>query len=118
MCPGNHIIFSCNQTGLFARWTINFPSGTVPHWTSITSDVRDTQPGSVIPFRDDNRFEIHVLSNNSNTLTTELQVTAVSQLNGITVTCGGIDRGSDFTSPSIRIASVGESICMLLNIIF
>ena len=105
VCPGNRIIFNCNQTGFFARWTVNFPSGTVPQ--NITQNARDTQLGP-IPFRDDNRFEIHVLSNNSNTLTTELQVTAVNQLNGITVTCGGLDRGSDFTSPSIRIASVGE----------
>ena len=111
MCLGNRIIFSCNQTGFFVRWTINFPSGTMPQ-TSI--NAQNIPLGSVISFQDDDRFEIHILSNNANTLTTELQVTAVNQLNGITVTCGGLGDGSDFTSPSIRIASVGESICMLL----
>ena len=108
VCPGNRIIFSCNQTNSLVRWIVDFPSGTVPQ----TSDARSTQVGSVFPFHDNDpfRFEIHVLSNNLNTLTTELQVTAVNQLNGITVTCEGPDPSSDFTSPRVQIASVGESI--------
>ena len=108
VCSGNRIIFSCNQTSFIVRWIIDFPSGTVPQ----TRDARSEQVGSVFPFRDNDpfHFEIHVLSYNSNTLITELQVTAVNQLNGITVTCEGPDPSSDFTSPSVQIASVGESI--------
>ena len=56
-------------------------------------------------------FEIHVISSGSDGITTELQVTAVRELNGVTVECAGLT-GISFTS-TISIASVGEFIILL-----
>ena len=63
--------------------------------------------GSVITFGVDRDFdfELHIVSNSSNILTTELQVTAVRELDGVTVDCTGV--GGRFIS-TIQVASVGE----------
>jgi hypothetical protein len=65
--------------------------------------------GSVIPFGVERgfSFELHIVSNSSNILTTELQVTAVRELNDITVSCTG-SSGTFFST--IQVASVGELI--------
>ena len=55
-------------------------------------------------------FEIHVISSGSDGITTELQVTAVRELNGVTVECAGFATSCTFT---ISIASVGEFILLL-----
>ena len=68
--------------------------------------------GSVITFGADRGFgfELHIVSFSSGILTTELQVTAVRELNGVTVECTGFNG----TLPSnIRVASVGEFILII-----
>jgi hypothetical protein len=53
-------------------------------------------------------FEIHVLSNSSSaSITSELQVTAVRELNGVRVECFGPNGTMMYT---INVASVGEFI--------
>ena len=78
----------------------------------LRQTVRSTQVGSVITFGADPgfNFELHVVSNSSGILTTELQVTAVRELNRVTVECDG----ASGTIPStIRVASVGESMIII-----
>ena len=103
VCPGNRVIFTCQQPGTFTRWRIMLPSGTIQHLTF------STQLGSILTFANDPdfNFEVHVVSNSSDILTTELQVTAVKELNGVTVECFGSNE-SRFTS-TINVTSVGES---------
>ena len=100
MCPGNRVIFTCQQSGALARWRIFLPSVT------LQNTAQSSQIGSVLAFVNDPgfNFEHHVVSFNSNIITTELQVTAVRELNGVTVECGG----STFFISTIRVASVGE----------
>ena len=102
VCPGNRVIFTCQQAGAFARWRIFLPSGT------LQNTAQSSLIGSVLTFVNDPgfNFELHVVSINSSILTTELQVTAVRELNGVTVECAG----STFFTSTIRVASVGELI--------
>ena len=104
VCPGNRVIFTCQQSGFSTQWRINMDQ--MPPQT-----VHSTQVGSVITFGDPLNFKIRVVSNRSGILTTELQVTAVRELNGVTVECAGLT-GISFTS-TISIASVGEFIILL-----
>ena len=63
--------------------------------------------GSVITFGVDRgfNFELHIVSFSSDILTTELQVTAVRELDGVTVVCTGFNGTSSFM---IEIASIRE----------
>ena len=110
MCPGNRVIFTCQLTGFLLRWTINLPSGT------LQTIVQSTQPvGSIFTFQDDPfHFEVHVVSSISNSITTELQVTAVRQLDGVTVECDG--QSGDYMS-TIRVVSVGGFIKYAINVL-
>ena len=74
---------------------------------NLQSTVRRSQNGSILTLVDDPsfNFEIHVVSNSSNSITSELQVIAVRDLNDVTVECGGFS--GTFMS-TIRVASVGE----------
>ena len=110
--PGNRVIFTCHQTGFLSRWTISLPS------VVLQNSVRSSQVGSTVTFVNDPgfHFEIHVVSNSSNSITSELQVTAVRQLNGVTVECSGISENS---MSAIQVASIGEhsvdeQLCLLL----
>ena len=112
MCPGNRVIFTCQLTGVLTRWTINLPSGTLQTTVQSTEAV-----GTIFTFENDPfHFEVHVVSN-SMIRTTELQVTAVRQLDGVTVECDG--QSGDYMS-TIRVASVGEliNIMPLMHISF
>ena len=104
MCVGEQVVFVCQQPGLTLTWTVDLPGG------SITESASSSQAGTVLTFSDDPfGFEIHVLTSSS--IITELHVTAVRQLNGVTVECAGVS--GTFIS-TIQIASVGE--CTLYNI--
>ena len=107
-CPGSRVIFTCLQTGTFTRWIIKLPSGST---IQTSTNALNSRLGSVLTFANDPfHFEVHIVSNNSNTLTTELQVTAVRQLNGSTVTCGGYR--NDY---NIMLAVQVVSICKLIH---
>ena len=105
VCPGNRVIFTCHQTSFLSRWTINPQSGIM-----LENSVQGSQVGSIVTFVNDPgfHFEIHVVSNSSNSsnsLTSELQVTAVRELNGVPVKCSG---SSGNYMSTIQVASVGE----------
>ena len=110
VCPGNRAIFICQQSGAVARWMIFLPSGTLEN-TALNSQI-----GSVLTFVNDPGFNfgLHVISFNSNIITTELWVTAVRELNGVTVECGG----SVIFMSTIQVASVGELVIILGIFIF
>ena len=105
MCPGNRVIFNCQQTSVVSRWIINLnlPSG------MLQATVRSSQVGSKVTIVNDPgfHFEIHIVSNSSNSIISELQVTAVRELNGVTVECDG---ASERYMSTIEVASVGELI--------
>ena len=105
MCPGNRVIFICQQPGGLARWRIYLPSGT------LQNTAQSSQIGSLLTFVDDPgfNFEMHIIAAAIN-ITTELQVTAVRELNGVRVECSG----STLFISTIRIASIGELIIILL----
>ena len=106
MCPGNRVIFTCQQTNIVSRWTINLPSG------MLQTYVRTSQVESNVTIVNDPgfHFEIHIVSTSSNSTISELQVSAVRQLNGVTVECDGADEQYMST---IEVASVGELIIVI-----
>lgn len=106
MCVGQKIVFTCKQnTTHFSRWTIflnrtyNFSNPTSQ--TGILTFIEDPGFG----------FEIYVSDQNSGRSDiSELRVTAVEQLNGVTVECRAQAINSVFTS-TIQIASVPSKYC-------
>ena len=83
------------------------PSGT------LQNVAFSTQLGSLLTLTNDPgfNFELHIVSNSSGNFTTELQVTAVRELNGVTVECFG---SSGTITSTINVTSVGESMMILL----
>ena len=73
----------------------------------LQNSTRSSQVGLIVTFAYDPgfHFEIHVISISSNSITTELQVTAVRQLNGVTVECAGPSGPSMYV---IQVAPIGE----------
>ena len=102
-------MFVCQQTGSSSRWTVNLPGGIS---NELINSASSSQAGSVLTFTNDPYgFEIHVLSSSSaSSVISELHVTAVRLLNGVTVECAG---GSGYYTSTIQISSVGEYICTL-----
>ena len=107
VCSGNRVIFTCQQPGAFAQWRINLQP-------TLRQTAQSTQVGSVITFGVDSgfNFELHIVSNSSGILTTELQVTTVRELNDVTVEC--IGSSGTFMS-IIDVASVGELITTMVS---
>ena len=97
-------MFVCQQTGPTLTWRVILPGG-----ISIERTVLSPQAGTVLTFETDRSFgfEIHILSSSSAGIMSELRVTAVSELNGVTVECRG---GSGSFMSNIQVVSVGE--CM------
>ena len=103
VCPGNRIIFSCQQSGdNVARWEINLPEG-----QTLRNNTAAANTSQSLTFMNDPgfNFEVHVVSISSDSITTELQATAVRELNGITVICTG---ASGRFMSTIQVASVSE----------
>ena len=75
----------------------------------LQATVRSSQVGSKVTIVNDPgfHFEIQIVSNSSNAIISELQVTAVRELNGVTVECSGLS--GNYMS-TIEVASVGELI--------
>ena len=98
-------MFVCQQPGSSSRWTVDLPGGIS---NELSNSASSSQAGMVLSFPNDPfGFEVHVLSSSSaSSVISELRVTAVRQLNGVTVECLGSN--GRFTS-TIQIASVGES---------
>ena len=78
---------------------------------TLQNTAQSSQIESILSFVNDPgfNFELHVVSFNSSIITTELQVTAVRELNGVTVECGTI-------MSIIQVSSVGELIIILLSL--
>ena len=83
---------------------VNLPGGLN---NELVNSASSSQAGTVSMFTNDPYgFEIHVLSSSSaSSVISELRVTAVRQLNGVTVECTG---PSGMSTSTIQIASVGE----------
>ena len=99
---GQQVVFTCQQAGTASRWTVNLPTIT------LTSTALSSQSGIMSIFANDPGFgfEIRLLSSSlSSSVISELRVTAVRQLNGVTVECLG---GSGNFMYTIQIASVGK----------
>ena len=103
-------MFVCNQTGSALRWTVDLPGGSSIVRTVLSSEAVGTV--STISTDLGVEFDIYLLSSSSASIISELRVTAVRQLNGVTVECVGLS--GSFMS-TIQIASVGE--CTLYSII-
>ena len=103
MCVGEQVVFVCQQTGSFSSWSVNLPGGSS---NEIVNSVSSSQVGRVLPFSNDPYgFEIHVLpSSSASSIISELRVTAVRELNGVTVECSG---SSGRFMSTIQISSVG-----------
>ena len=74
---------------------------------TLTKTASSSQEGAVLSFANDPGlgFQIHIFSSSSSSsVISELCVTAVRQLNGVTVECLG---GSGNFMSTIQIASVG-----------
>ena len=107
VCPGSRIIITCHQSGDAAKWTITIPAPAV----TLENTTLSSQIGLLVTFINDPgfNFEIRVASNSSlSSITTELQVTAVRELNGVTVECIG---PVNYMS-TIQVVSVGELIIL------
>ena len=87
MCVGKQVVFFCQRSGSGTRWEV-LPNGVYLYRIVYSSEV-----GRVLTFAnhpDYYGFEIHILSSSSSSsITTELRVTAVRELNGVTVRCKG-----------------------------
>ena len=111
MCPGNRIIFSCQQSA-FTNWRVRLPGLTLQQ-----NGVQNNPNGLVFTFElppdPGFNFEIHIVSRASNgshiIVITELQVNAMRELDGVTVECDG---GSGSFMSAIQVASVGELIIL------
>ena len=100
VCVGQEVVFTCQQTGMLMRWTVNLPNIT------LTISALSSQAGRVSNFIDDPGFgfEIHVLpSTSSGSRMSELHVTAVEELDEVTVEC--LAQSETFMS-TIQIVSV------------
>ena len=111
VCPGNRIIFTCQQSA-FTTWMVRLPQQTLQQ----TVTGQNSPNGSVLTFEgqtDPFNFEVHVVSSTSNSshiiITTELQVSAVRELDRVTVGCIG---GSGILMSTIQIASISELIIL------
>ena len=88
----------------------------MPQQTLQQNGAHNQQNGSVLTFEGQTNsfnFEVHVVSRASNgshiIVITELQVSAVRELDGVTVECIG---GSGILISAIQVASVGELITL------
>ena len=101
MCEGQEVVFTCQQSGVITRWAVNLTN------TTMDKSVAHRPAGTVYNFMNDPgfKFEISTLPSNSSSFISKLRVTAVRQLNGVTVECVG--NNGPFMS-TIQIASVGE----------
>ena len=86
VCVAEQVVFVCQQTVPTLTWTVDLPGG-----RSIERTVLSPQVGTVWTFVNDPgfEFEVHILSSSSASIISELRVTAVRQLNGVTVECRG-----------------------------
>ena len=92
-------MFTCQQTGVNSRWTVNLPNKT------LSNSIFASLEGTVSTFIEDPGFgfEIHGLpSSSSSSVISELRVTAVEQLDGVTVEC----IASEMFMSTIQISSV------------
>ena len=101
VCVRQQVVLTCQQISTTSRWTVNLPTVT------LTNIASSSQEGAVLSFANDPGFgfQIHIFSSSSSSsVISELHVTAVRQLNGVTVECLGVI--GSFMS-TIQIASVG-----------
>ena len=101
VCVGQEVVVACLQpTGTTIRWTINLPNITLENSTS------SPQTEAELTFVDDPGFEFEIHNFFlSSIIISELLVTAVRQLNGVTVECLG---GNGNFTTTIQIVSVGK----------
>ena len=114
VCVGEQVVFVCQQTGPTLTWRVDLPGG-----SSIERSVLSPEVGTVVTFVNDPGlgFEIHILSPSSAGIISELRVTAVRQLNGVTVECRGAS-GSFMSTIAILIMSGEFTYPTIIIVIF
>ena len=108
VCVGQQVVFTCQQTGVNSRWEVNLPNRT------LSNSVLASLKGTVSYFIEDPGFgfEIHGFpSSSSSSVISELRVTAVEQLDGVTVEC----IASEMFMSTIQIASVPRLVYIMHN---
>ena len=103
MCPENRVIFTCQQSGS-TEWDIHLQPTSLMQTAQVTQAV-----GSVIRFGVDRgfNFELHIVSSISGNFTTQLQVTAVRELDNVTVGCRG-QSGTFLSTIQVAASLPGE----------
>lgn len=102
-CVGEKVVFSCQQAGWIASWTVELPLGRM-----LFSSASSSQSNRMVTFVNDCDFgfTIHILPTSTpNSIHTELHVAAVRQLHGVRVVCQG---PSGIFNSTIQVASTGE----------
>ena len=95
-------MFVCQQPGSPSTWIVNLNDE-----RRLKTSAAATQAGMVLPLSNDPGFgfENHVLNVSQNSFFTELRVTAVRELDGVTVEC---QLGNSVYMSTIRVASFSE----------
>ena len=104
VCVGEKAVFVCQQTASPSIWIVNLND---ERWLRIP--VAASQHGMVLSLSNESDpgfgFEIRVLNASQNIFFTELRVTAVRELDGVTVEC---QLGNSVYMSTIRVASFSE----------
>ena len=107
ICVGEKAVFVCQQSSSPTKWIVNLNDE-----RRLETSAASIQAGIVLPLLNDPGFgfEIRVLnaSKNGSGVFTELRVTAVRELDGVTVNCQF--GGSENYMSTIRVVSFGEYI--------
>ena len=105
VCIGEQVVFVCQRTSTTSLWAVHLPLVTLQNSAAVS------QAGTVT-FQNDPGFgfEIRVFNfSQSSAFVSELHVTAVSQLNGVTLECDG--SSGSFMS-TIQISSSPGKYCV------
>ena len=100
VCLGQQVQIVCQQLGGSTTWKVNLQR-------MMLRVLAPREVGGVEMFPDDPGFAFEVVTTDFNTsIVSELRVTAVRELNGVTVDCEGF---SGTYMSEIQVATVGES---------
>ena len=105
VCEGAEIVFVCQLPSSPSGWVINLIGR-----SRLLSSAAASQAGMILTFSGDPGygFEIRVLNSSQAGFFSELRVTAVTELNQVTVECQGISRSFMSTINIVSVPSRSE----------